>query len=104
MHPSLAETAHRPYPVPNSKWVMLQSWHDLLFAHWSFDVAAIRSAVPAQLPIDTFEGKAWVGAVPFRIQGLRARGMPTFAPVSNFPELNLRTYVTIDGKPGVYFF
>jgi uncharacterized protein len=83
---------------------MEQSWHDLLFAHWSFPIEAIRAAVPPQLPIDTFDGKAWVGVVPFYLRGLRARGLPSLRGISDFPELNVRTYVTIDGKPGVYFF
>lgn len=104
MHDSLAETAHRPYPPPGTAWVMEQSWHDLLFAHWSFPVAAIRAAVPAQLPIDTFDGRAWIGVVPFEVRGLRARWLPAMRGLSDFPELNVRTYVTIDGKPGVYFF
>ena len=83
---------------------MEQSWHDLLFAHWSFPVEAIRPHVPAELPLDSYDNKAWVGVVPFQLRGLRARGLPAFPAVSDFPELNLRTYVTIDGKPGVYFF
>lgn len=83
---------------------MEQSWHDLLFAHWSYPVDAIRAAVPSQLPIDTFEGKAWVGVVPFVLRGLRVRGLPAVPGASTFPELNVRTYVTIDGRPGVYFF
>ncbi len=84
--------------------MMEQSWHDLLFAHWSYPVDAIRAAVPSQLPIDTFEGKAWVGVVPFVLRGLRVRGLPAVPGASTFPELNVRTYVTIDGRPGVYFF
>jgi uncharacterized protein YqjF (DUF2071 family) len=103
-HPALNETAHRPWPVPKGNWVMEQSWHDLLFAHWSFPVEALRGAVPDVLPIDTYEGRAWVGVVPFQLRGLRARMLPAFPGISNFPELNLRTYVTLDGKPGVYFF
>lgn len=83
---------------------MEQSWHDLLFAHWSVPAAALRAAVPQQLPIDTFDGRAWIGVVPFRVRGLRARWLPSIRGLSDFPELNVRTYVTIDGKPGVYFF
>lgn len=104
MHQSLSDTVRRPYPLPKGRWVMEQSWHDLLFAHWSVPVDAIRAAVPAQLPIDTFQGNAWVGVVPFMIRGLRARGLPALPGTSTFPELNVRTYITIDGKPGVYFF
>jgi uncharacterized protein len=104
MHNSLTKTDHRPYPLPHGRWMMEQSWHHLLFAHWPFRLADIRHAVPAELPIDTFDGSAWVGVVPFDLHGLRARGLPALRGVSDFPELNVRTYVTIDGKPGVYFF
>jgi uncharacterized protein len=104
MHSSLTETNHRPYPLPRGSWVMEQSWHDLLFAHWPIAVEALRGGVPAQLPIDTFNGSAWIGVVPFRLRGLRARGLPAVRGLSEFPELNVRTYVTLDGKPGVYFF
>jgi uncharacterized protein YqjF (DUF2071 family) len=103
-HPSLTETAHRPWPVPKGSWIMEQSWHDLLFAHWSFPVEALRPTVPDILPIDSYNGRAWVGVVPFQLRGLRARMLPAVPGLANFPELNLRTYVTIDGKPGVYFF
>jgi uncharacterized protein len=96
--------AHRPYPLPTGNWMMEQSWHDLLFAHWSFPLETVRAVIPEQLPIDTYEGRAWVGVVPFYLRGLHARGIPPLPGLSSFAELNLRTYVTIDGKPGVYFF
>jgi uncharacterized protein YqjF (DUF2071 family) len=83
---------------------MEQTWRDLLFAHWSYPVDEIRAVVPEQLPLDTFDGRAWVGVVPFKLENLRARGLPALPHVSSFPELNVRTYVTVDGKPGVYFF
>ena len=104
MHPSFAETAHRPYLLPKGQWIMEQSWHDLLFAHWTLPHEVIQRAVPEGLPVDTFEGKAWVSVAAFSLRGLRMRGLPTIPAVSTFPELNLRTYVTIGGKPGVYFF
>jgi uncharacterized protein YqjF (DUF2071 family) len=83
---------------------MKQVWHDLLFAHWAFDPALVRPLVPSLLPLDTFEGRAWIGVVPFRVSGLRPRAVPPLPFVSSFPELNVRTYVSLDGKPGVYFF
>jgi uncharacterized protein len=104
MHELLKETAHRPWPVPDSQWVMEQTWRDLLFAHWFYDIEAVRAVVPAQLPLDTFDGRAWVGVVPFHLENLRARGLPPIPGNASFPELNVRTYVTLDGKPGVYFF
>jgi uncharacterized protein YqjF (DUF2071 family) len=83
---------------------MAQSWHDLLFAHWPVDAAVLRPQVPKQLQIDTYEGQAWVAVVPFRMTGVRLRGTPSVPWLSEFPELNVRTYVTFGGKPGVWFF
>src|SRR5580765_3363473 len=86
---SLAETAHRPWPLPAERWVQGQTWRDLLFAHWPVDAAALRPLVPRELPIDTFAGSAWLGVVPFLITGLRPRGAP---PLMRFLETNVRTY------------
>jgi uncharacterized protein YqjF (DUF2071 family) len=84
--------------------MMAQTWHDLLFMHWPVPAGLIRLLVPGQLPLDTFDGEAWVGVVPFRMSGVRPRYVPGIPWLSAFPELNVRTYVTLDGKPGVYFF
>ncbi|HEX9222990.1 MAG TPA: DUF2071 domain-containing protein [Candidatus Acidoferrales bacterium] len=100
----LQEVAHRPWPLPVGPWVMVQSWHDLLFAHWPLDGAALRPLLPWQLQIDTFEGQAWLAVVPFRMTGVRLRGTPPVPCLSAFPELNVRTYVTCEGKAGVWFF
>jgi len=102
--PLLHHTAHRPWPLPSGPWVMKQVWHDLLFAHWPLPAEQIRPLVPPQLPLDTFDSQAWVGVIPFWMSGVRARGIPPLPGLSRFPELNLRTYVTYGGKPGVYFF
>lgn len=83
---------------------MFQSWREQLFAHWPVPVEQIRPLVPAQLELDTFDGSAWLGITPFRITGLRVRGLPELPFGSEFPELNLRTYVTVKGQGGVYFF
>lgn len=83
---------------------MKQTWHDLLFAHWLLTQALVRPLVPPQLTLDTFDGACWVGVVPFRMSGIHARGLPPLPGLSRFPELNVRTYVTHGGKPGVYFF
>ncbi len=83
---------------------MAQVWHDLLFAHWPVPLAQLRALVPSATPIDTFKGQAWVGVVPFHMSGVRLRGTPAVPGLSAFPELNVRTYVTVDDKPGVYFF
>jgi uncharacterized protein len=99
----LAEAEHRPWPLPDRPWLMGQTWLDLLFAHWRLPPAALRQVVPPQLPLDTFEGDAWLGVTPFRVAGLRLRGTPAVPPLSSFAEINVRTYVTVDGKPGIYF-
>jgi hypothetical protein len=83
---------------------MKQIWHDLLFAHWPLPSAAIRLLVPAQLTLDTFAGHCWIAVAPFRMSGIHARGLPPIPGLSRFLELNVRTYVTYGGKPGVYFF
>ncbi len=97
-------TAHRPWPLPRGPWVMGQTWESLLFAHWPIEPAAMRRVVPDALPIDTFDGMAWLGVVPFEVRALRARGLPPMPAGSRFLELNVRTYVTLGDRPGVYFF
>jgi uncharacterized protein YqjF (DUF2071 family) len=94
---------HRPWPPPKRPWVMVQVWRDLLFAHWNLPPAAIRGLVPEQLELDTFEGSAWLSITPFHMSA-RLRGLPPFPGMLDFPELNCRTYVTAQGKPGIYFF
>ncbi len=85
---------------------MTQRWHDLLFAHWPIDPEHMRSVLPAPLRpfLDTYDNKAWVGIVPFWMSHVRFRWMPPLPGLSTFPECNVRTYVNIHGKPGVYFF
>jgi uncharacterized protein len=99
----LAERAHRPWPVPEGPWIQGQTWLDLLFAHWSLPVDALRPAVPSRLPLDTFDDRAWLGITPFEVSGLRLHGTPPVPGLSRFLETNVRTYTTIDGKPGIYF-
>lgn len=97
-------TWHRPWPAPDSAWVMYQEWHELLFAHWPVDPDLLRPLVPPCLSLDTHGGTAWVGVTPFRVAGARARLTPAIPGVSDFLEMNVRTYVTVEGKPGVWFF
>jgi hypothetical protein len=80
-----------------------QRWRELCFVHWSFDAAVVRALVPSSLELDRWDGRAWVGLVPFRMEGTRTRWMPR-ALALDFLETNLRTYVHVGGMPGVYFF
>jgi uncharacterized protein len=101
---SRVHTAHRPFPLPRTPWVMGQSWLDLLFAHWPVPQAALRQLVPDSVPIDTFDGTAWIAVTPFEVVGAHPRALPPLPGVSRFPELNVRTYTTIGGRPGIWFF
>ncbi len=90
--------------VPEGRpWAMAQTWRDLLFAHWPVEPSALRRLIPENLSLDTRNGEAWVGVVPFRMTGIRLRGLPPIPGLSAFPELNVRTYVTLGGRPGVWF-
>jgi uncharacterized protein YqjF (DUF2071 family) len=83
---------------------MHQSWLELLFSHWPIAPETLRPLVPDQLAIDTFDGSAWIGVVPFHMSNIHPRGIPALPGISAFPELNVRTYVSVQGIPGVYFF
>ncbi len=100
----LARVEHRPWPIASGPWIMRQRWHELLFAHVPIDADRMRAAIPRELELDTFEGRAWLGVVPFRMSDIRFRGAPKIPGASAFAELNLRTYVNYGGRPGVWFF
>jgi uncharacterized protein YqjF (DUF2071 family) len=100
----LESTAHRPWPMPSAPWLMTQSWHRLLFAHWRVDVSEMCRAVPDVFDLDLFNGEAWLGVVPFYMTNVGLRAAPALPWLSAFPELNVRTYVRVGDRPGVYFF
>ena len=100
----LNETSHRPWAMPDRPWAMTQTWHDLLFAHWPVAVDKLRPLVPPAFELDTFSRQTWIGVVPFYMTNVAPRGVPAVSWVSEFPELNVRTYVRIGDRPGVYFF
>lgn len=83
---------------------MRQTWSKLLFAHWPVPAEAVAPLLPPGLTLETWDGSAWLGLVPFRMEGVRLRGLPPLPGTSTFPELNVRTYVSAGGKPGVWFF
>lgn len=98
------ETSHRPWPLPNEPWIMAQRWSDLLFAHWSLPIDAVYPLMPPSLPLDTFDGSAWISIASFYLSHLRPHWLPAPPWLAEFPELNVRTYTSLGGKPGVYFF
>ena len=99
----LDEQGHRPWPLPEGAWIMGQTWERLLFAHWRVPLERLREVVHPEIPIDTFDGSAWIGVTPFTVTGLHVRGTPPPPGLASFHEINVRTYATIDGKPGIYF-
>ncbi len=85
--------------------VMYQRWQSLLFLHWRWDAAKIQRTLPAGLHVDTFQGDAWLAIVPFYMRGIRPRFFPPVPGISDFLELNVRTYVHDEqGRPGVWFY
>ena len=101
---ALAETEHRPWPLPPEPWRVALTLADLLLAHWRVAADELRRLVPASLELETFDGSAWLGLAAFRVTGLRLRGTLPIAGLSGFPEVNVRTYVRAGGVPGIWFF
>ena len=98
-----AISPYPPYPIRRP--VMFQTWRSLTFLHWPYEAAVIRPLLPPGLALDTFNDAAWIGLTPFLLTDLRPPLSPALPWISQFPEMNVRTYVRgPDGKPGVWFF
>lgn len=90
---------------PAGSPVMYQSWRDLLFLHWEVEADSIAATLPPGIYPDLREGKAWIGLVPFFMRNIRPRFLPPVPGISNFLEMNVRTYVHDEqGRPGVWFY
>ena len=100
----LPPAAHRPWPLPRHPWVMTQTWERLLFAHWPLPAETLRPLVPSSLTLETFDGRAWLGITPFTLSALRPRATPSIPGLAPFHEINVRTYVRVADRPGVFFF
>ena len=98
---ALDEAGHRPWPPPAEPWSQAQTRLDVLFTHWRVAPAELARLLPPDLPLDTHEGDAWLGIVAFRLASLRLRGLPPLPRVS-FAQLDIRTYVTLEGRLGVW--
>lgn len=102
--PSLEERASLTRR-PDSFALMYQRWHSLLFLHWEMEAEVLAATLPPGLFLDTYEGKAYLGLVPFYMEGVRPRFCPPVKGLSNFLEMNLRTYVyDREGRSGVWFY
>jgi uncharacterized protein YqjF (DUF2071 family) len=100
---ALEHAEHRPWPLPARSWLLAQTWERLLFAHWRCAPELVAPLLPEGLQLDVRDGAAWIGVTPFRVEGMRLRGLPPVPGLSSFLELNVRTYVTHEGKPGLWF-
>lgn len=89
---------------PKGRPVMLQRWGKLMFAHWTLPPEVLAARLPTGIELDLFQGQAWVGLVPFTLRGVRTPFLPPVPGLSSFLEINVRTYVCVNGEPGVWFF
>ena len=103
MREYLVRTSHKPRPLPPGRWLMRQRWNDLLFAHWPVPASSLAPLMPEGLQVDTFQGSAWLGIMPFWMDRIKVRGLPPIPGARSFPDLSLRTYVREErtGTPGV---
>lgn len=99
----LNDISHRPYDLPKGQWTYYQEWNKVLFLHWKIPYDSLRKFVPSKLEIDSFNGDCYVSLVAFTMQKIRPRYLPSFSFISDFDEINLRTYVCNNKKAGVYF-
>lgn len=99
----LQHTAHRPWERPAQTFSYYQEWNRALFFHWKVDADELKKHLPENLALDLFEGEAWISLVAFTMEKIRPRLLPSVSFLSDFDEINLRTYVVKNGKPGVYF-
>lgn len=94
---------HRPWKIPTESWKFYQEWNNAIFLHWQVDLTDLKKFVPKELEIDLFNQKPWVSMVAFTMEKIRPKNLPSFPPISDFDEINIRTYVKSNGKTGVYF-
>ena len=100
----LSQTSNRQYPLPQGKWLLYQEWHNVLMLHWKVPVPDLKALLPAGLEPDTYNGEAWVSWISFTVKNTRIRNFFPVPFFSNFEEVNLRTYVTHNGRPGIFMF
>ena len=99
----LNTTNHRPWTIPTESCKFYQEWNHSIFLHWQVELSELQKFVPKELEIDLFEGKPWVSVVAFTMEKIQPKNLPAFPLISNFDEINIRTYIKSNNKTGVYF-
>ena len=99
----LSSVSHRPWKLPTGRWSYYQEWNNVLFLHWKVPTAELTKHIPSSVSVDTFNGEAWISLVAFTMERIRPRNLPSVSMISDFHEINIRTYVTQGDKSGVYF-
>ena len=94
---------HRPWKLPDKKWKFYQEWNNAIFLHFKVDLEELKKHLPKELEIDLFHEESWISVVAFTMEKIRPKNIPAFSPISNFHEINIRTYVKMNNKTGVYF-
>ena len=102
--PKVHLVSHVVCPAPVQHPVMKQQWRDLAYIHWRYDPAVVQELLPEGIEVDTFDGSAWVGLIPFSMRNISFPLIPPVPYFGSFPEVNVRTYVKRNGVPGVWFF
>ena len=99
----LSDTYHRPFELPIGQWKYYQEWNKALFLHWTIPFNILRKYVPERLHIDSFKGNYYISLVAFTMQKIRPKHLPAIKFISDFHEINLRTYIDEGNKKGVFF-
>lgn len=99
----LAIREHRPFELAAGEWKWFQRWEQVYFLHWKVPSETVQAMLPDSLVVEEIDDSAWISVVMFDMVGAKYRGFPPFKPLSNFGEVNIRTYVSCNGVPGVYF-
>ncbi|NHM32398.1 DUF2071 domain-containing protein [Neobacillus terrae] len=94
----------RSYPLPETPWIMTQTWENLLFIHWPVSAESLRNLIPEELELETYNGTAWIGIIPFQVNSQRVRKVPEIPLFNEYLELNVRTYIKHNGVKGIFFF
>ncbi len=104
MREYMVRTSHRPRPLPAGRWAMSQRWNDTLFAHWPVSVTDVARLLPDGLQPDIFQGSAWLGIIPHRMDRIKVRGVPAIPGARGFLKLAVRLCVREKhrGEPGIY--